>query len=55
MTARRIIPPAWACRASTHLRCRIRFGSIVMDKINKAFFILPVVFAILIAIGILTS
>jgi len=26
-----------------------------MDKINKAFFILPAVFAVLIAIGILTS
>lgn len=30
-------------------------GEAVMGKINKAFLILPVVFAILIAIGILTS
>lgn len=30
-------------------------GEAVMGKINKAFLILPVVFAVLIAIGILTS
>jgi len=30
-------------------------GEAVMGKINKAFLILPVVFAILIAVGILTS
>ena len=30
-------------------------GDAAMDKINKAFLILPAVFAILIAVGILTS
>jgi len=30
-------------------------GEMVMGKINKAFLVLPVVFAILIAVGILTS